>query len=317
VAKDAACPCPSGKQHLSAQLSTAHSPCCPQHNGLHRAPKFNSLQCVKTLNPDPLITLHTAPSACAAEQVLAQVHSSFKLAIAAAHSKSHPEVNWLPLGALVLTTSLLAIVSLLPFSAKCLKNRHGEDCAAADASGAWWCPCCRGSCGAGCVGCCNCGFCRKKVGAAAVHTFKRAHQLLCLRLHSQPLHPSTHCSSTAAVLNGALNWSSYSMRAAVMLDCALPNTAPVTWHAHLTCCSCCCTQCLMQAGLEPTHQVVRLARDAGFDNVHDYLVHLVTGEALVGVRTRQCCSTMTTHTCWSCRVEHTSGQFALECRCAA
>jgi hypothetical protein len=37
----------------------------------------------------------------------------------------------------------------------------------------------------------------------------------------------------------------------------------------------------LQAGLEPTHQVVRLARDAGFDNVHDYLVHLVTGEALV------------------------------------
>lgn len=34
---------------------------------------------------------------------------------------------------------------------------------------------------------------------------------------------------------------------------------------------------LLQAGLEPTHQVVRLARDAGFDNVHDYLVHLVTG----------------------------------------
>jgi hypothetical protein len=33
-----------------------------------------------------------------------------------------------------------------------------------------------------------------------------------------------------------------------------------------------------QAGLEPTHQVVRLARDAGFGNVHDYLVHLVTGE---------------------------------------
>lgn len=38
---------------------------------------------------------------------------------------------------------------------------------------------------------------------------------------------------------------------------------------------------LLQAGLEPTHQVVRLARDAGFDNVHDYLVHLVTGAAAV------------------------------------
>jgi hypothetical protein len=33
-----------------------------------------------------------------------------------------------------------------------------------------------------------------------------------------------------------------------------------------------------QAGLEPTHQVVKLAREAGFDNVHDYLVHLVTGK---------------------------------------
>ena len=83
----------------------------------------------------------------------------------------------------------------MPFSFchKCLKNRHGEDAAAAEASGRWQCPCCRGSCGAGCVICCNCGPCRKK------------------------------------------------------------------------------------ASLEPTHQVVKLARDAGFGNVHDYLVHLVTG----------------------------------------
>ncbi|KAF8071208.1 Cdca7l [Scenedesmus sp. PABB004] len=80
------------------------------------------------------------------------------------------------------------------FCAKCLRNRHGEDCVAADASGGWWCPGCRGSCGPGCVMCCNCGPCRKK------------------------------------------------------------------------------------AGLEPTHQVAKLARDAGFTNVHDYLVHLVTGE---------------------------------------
>ncbi len=35
---------------------------------------------------------------------------------------------------------------------------------------------------------------------------------------------------------------------------------------------------LLQAGLEPTHQIVKLARDANFSNVHDYLVHLVTGE---------------------------------------
>ena len=33
----------------------------------------------------------------------------------------------------------------------------------------------------------------------------------------------------------------------------------------------------MQAGLEPTHQVKKMAVTAGFDNVHDYLVHLVTG----------------------------------------
>ncbi|WIA12111.1 hypothetical protein OEZ85_012185 [Tetradesmus obliquus] len=82
----------------------------------------------------------------------------------------------------------------LSFCAKCLRNRHGEDFEAADASGGWWCPACRGSCGPGCVTCCNCGPCRKR------------------------------------------------------------------------------------AGLDPTHQVVKLARDAGFSNVHDYLVHLVTGE---------------------------------------
>lgn len=33
----------------------------------------------------------------------------------------------------------------------------------------------------------------------------------------------------------------------------------------------------VQAGLEPTHQVLKLAREAGFNNVHDYLVHLTTG----------------------------------------
>jgi hypothetical protein len=33
-----------------------------------------------------------------------------------------------------------------------------------------------------------------------------------------------------------------------------------------------------QANLEPTAQIVFLARSAGFSNVHDYLVHLVTGE---------------------------------------
>ena len=81
----------------------------------------------------------------------------------------------------------------LAFCGMCLRNRHGEDVDAAAASGIWRCPRCRGSCGDGCVTCCNCGPCRK---------------------------------------------------------------------AH---------------GLAPTHQVIQLARGAGFDNVHDYLVHGATG----------------------------------------
>jgi hypothetical protein len=48
-------------------------------------------------------------------------------------------------------------------SKMCLKNRHGEDIAQAEASGCWLCPPCRGSCGEGCTLCCNCGPCRKKV----------------------------------------------------------------------------------------------------------------------------------------------------------
>ena len=47
------------------------------------------------------------------------------------------------------------------FCRMCLKNRHGEDIDAAVASGQWTCPKCRGSCGAGCTTCCNCGPCRK------------------------------------------------------------------------------------------------------------------------------------------------------------
>ena len=81
----------------------------------------------------------------------------------------------------------------LAFCGMCLRNRHSEDIDAAVASGIWTCPRCRGSCGDGCVTCCNCGPCRK---------------------------------------------------------------------AH---------------GLAPTHQVIQLARGAGFDNVHDYLVHGATG----------------------------------------
>jgi hypothetical protein len=46
------------------------------------------------------------------------------------------------------------------------------------------------------------------------------------------------------------------------------------------CAACCnCGPCRKANGLPPTHQVVQLARAAGFDNVHDYLVHGVTGES--------------------------------------
>lgn len=63
-------------------------------------------------------------------------------------------------------------------SIKCLKNRHGEDSILADASGKWTCPACRGSCGPGCVTCCNCGPCRKKVSGNCV--FTRLDCLLCV-----------------------------------------------------------------------------------------------------------------------------------------
>jgi len=80
------------------------------------------------------------------------------------------------------------------FCRMCLFNRHGECVIQCKKSGNWVCPRCRGSCGAGCKLCCNCGPCRKK---------------------------------------------------------------------H---------------GLHPTHQIVKEARRSGFDNVHDYLVHLNTGD---------------------------------------
>ena len=39
------------------------------------------------------------------------------------------------------------------------------------------------------------------------------------------------------------------------------------------CDNCCnCGPCRKKAGLAPTHQVIRIARENGFDNVHDYLV---------------------------------------------
>ena len=45
------------------------------------------------------------------------------------------------------------------------------------------------------------------------------------------------------------------------------------------CTSCCnCGPCRKKNGLAPTHQMVKLARASGFDNVHDYLIHTKTGE---------------------------------------
>lgn len=45
------------------------------------------------------------------------------------------------------------------------------------------------------------------------------------------------------------------------------------------CTSCCnCGPCRKKAGLGPTHQVIKEARAAGFDNVHDFLVYRSTKE---------------------------------------
>jgi hypothetical protein len=33
----------------------------------------------------------------------------------------------------------------------------------------------------------------------------------------------------------------------------------------------------LRDGLSPTHQIIGVARQQGFDNVHDYLVHCATG----------------------------------------
>lgn len=43
----------------------------------------------------------------------------------------------------------------------------------------------------------------------------------------------------------------------------------------------------MQLGLDPTHQILHSAKDAGFTNVHDYLVHLVTGEDADAIAARK------------------------------
>ena len=62
------------------------------------------------------------------------------------------------------------------FCGPCLRNRNGEDVFLARESGRWICPRCRGSCGPGCVTCCNCGPCRiaaglKPTGPGVAHAF--------------------------------------------------------------------------------------------------------------------------------------------------
>jgi Zinc-finger domain of monoamine-oxidase A repressor R1 len=52
-----------------------------------------------------------------------------------------------------------------------------------------------------------------------------------------------------------------------------------------TCCN--CGPCRKKAGLGPTHQMIKLARSAGFDNVHDYLVYRATGESAEEIADRK------------------------------
>ena len=42
-----------------------------------------------------------------------------------------------------------------------------------------------------------------------------------------------------------------------------------------------------QLGLDPTNHIFRSAKDAGFSDVHDYLVHLVTGESADAIAARK------------------------------
>ena len=54
------------------------------------------------------------------------------------------------------------------------------------------------------------------------------------------------------------------------------------------CTSCCnCGPCRKKNGLLPTHQMVKLARTSGFDNVHDYLIHIKTGESASKISKRK------------------------------
>lgn len=166
----------------------------------------------------------------------------------------------------------------VPRSAKCLRNRHGEDCAAAEASNGWWCPTCRGSCGAGCVGCCNCGLCRKKVGGEGHRHAGQQGGKGAQLLGGKPFIRCLFMQSSATAFGELSGPRRPGCSASVpsRQTTSLPVVGCMLKKALLVC------GVLVQMGLEPTHQVVRLARDAGFDNVHDYLVHLVTGWCLAG-----------------------------------
>ena len=52
-----------------------------------------------------------------------------------------------------------------------------------------------------------------------------------------------------------------------------------------TCCN--CGPCRKSNGLAPTHQLIKVARGAGFDNVHDYLVHTATGASPAALLARK------------------------------
>lgn len=54
------------------------------------------------------------------------------------------------------------------------------------------------------------------------------------------------------------------------------------------CDNCCnCGPCRKKAGLAPTHQVIRIARENGFDNVHDYLVWEKVGGTPESIKMRK------------------------------
>lgn len=147
------------------------------------------------------------------------------------------------------------------FCKMCLHNRHGEDGAAAAASGCWVCPSCRGTCGAGCRSCCNCGPCRKKVGSAILEGL-----LTCLPVRTEQSSRSREVSCPAAscfqpLLRIALSNGTQPLRT------MCPRRSPKL-----------CACAAAQVGLQPTGQIVEQAKKAGFGNAHDYLVHLVTNE---------------------------------------